>query len=231
MKSLPPTLWHFVLTMGLVWLALWTEPAQGQSPAGGKPDGEIRIVALEGKAEISTDEGRNWVSTQSDQVLKPHHRLRTGANRRVTLRWSDQSKATFGPLTDLEVLPSPTSDDLPGLHLWKGIFSFFHRDKPGRIRVLTRGTVAGVEGTEFVLKVEETAAGERATLWMIDGKVQFASAQGALALTNGQQAVAEFGKAPGLQAGFIANNVLQWCFYYPAVLDLRDLPQIGRAHV
>ena len=224
MKSLPPTLRHFGLAMSLVWLSLWTEPAQGQSPARGKPDEEIRIVALEGKAEISTDEGRNWVSTQSDQVLKPHHRLRTGANSRVTLRWSDQSKATFGPLTDLEVLPSPTSDDLPGLHLWKGIFSFFHRDKPGRIRVLTRGTVAGVEGTEFVLKVEETAAGERATLWMIDGKVQFASAQGALALTNGQQAVAEFGKAPGLSAGFIANNVLQWCFYYPAVLDPRDLP-------
>src|SRR5258706_15171374 len=29
---------------------------------------------------------------------------------------------------------------------------------------------------------------------------------------------------PMLTAGFIANNILQWAFYYPAVLDLRDLP-------
>ena len=26
-----------------------------------------------------------------------------------------------------------------------------------------------------------------------------------------------------LTAGFIANNLLQWCFYYPAVLDPADL--------
>src|SRR5439155_18020793 len=44
-----------------------------------------------------------------------------------------------------------------------------------------------------------------------------------LVLTNGQEAVAEFGKTPVQTAGFIANNALQWCFYYPAVLDLRDL--------
>src|SRR5207249_8782267 len=47
--------------------------------------------------------------------------------------------------------------------------------------------------------------------------------QATLILTNGEQAVAELGKAPARTAGFIANNVLQWCFYYPAVLDLADL--------
>jgi Flp pilus assembly protein TadD len=59
---------------------------------------------------------------------------------------------------------------------------------------------------------------------VIDGKVRFGNEQATLLLTNGQQAVAEPGKAPVRTAGFIANNVLQWCFYYPAVIDLNDLP-------
>jgi tetratricopeptide (TPR) repeat protein len=78
-----------------------------------------------------------------------------------------------------------------------------------------------VEGTEFVVAADET---ERTTLSVIDGKVRFGNEQATLLLTNGQQAVAEPGKAPIRTAGFIANNVLQWCFYYPAVIDLNDLP-------
>src|SRR5581483_5329750 len=59
----------------------------------------------------------------------------------------------------------------------------------------------------------------------VDGKASFSGAQGAaLILTNGEQAVAVAGQAPARTPGFIANNVLQWCFYYPGVLDLRDLP-------
>ena len=103
----------------------------------------------------------------------------------------------------------------------RGIVSFFHRDEPGRIRVITRGAVAGVEGTEFVMAADDT---ERTTLSVIDGKVRFGNEQATLLLTNGQQAVVEPGKAPVRTAGFIANNVLQWCFYYPAVIDPDDLP-------
>jgi tetratricopeptide (TPR) repeat protein len=59
---------------------------------------------------------------------------------------------------------------------------------------------------------------------VIDGKVRFGNEQATLLLTNGQQAVVEPGQAPIRTAGFIANNVLQWCFYYPAVIDPADLP-------
>src|SRR5262249_30376724 len=48
--------------------------------------------------------------------------------------------------------------------------------------------------------------------------------QGVLLVSNGQQAVAEVGKEPKLTAGFNANNILQWCFYYPAVLDPNEVP-------
>ena len=158
---------------------------------------------------------------QTNQVLHPFDRLRTGANSRMALLWSDRSVVSFGALTELEVLPPDSSDAQCGLHLLRGIVSFFHRDEPGRIRVITRGAVAGVEGTEFIVAADET---ERTTLSVIDGKVRFGNEQAMLLLTNGQQAVVEPGKAPVRTAGFIANNVLQWCFYYPAVIDPDDLP-------
>ncbi len=65
------------------------------------------------------------------------------------------------------------------------------------------------------------------TLSVVDGKVRLGNEQATLLLTNGQQAIAEPGKAPTRTAGFIANNLLQWCFYYPAVLDPDDLVLTG----
>jgi tetratricopeptide (TPR) repeat protein len=200
------------------------EIACAQPAAGGGATNEIRIVELQGTAEVAPAAATTWAPAQTNQILRPSDRLRTGANSRMALLWSDRSVVSFGALTEIEVLPPHATDEQCGLHLLRGIFSFFHRDEPGRIRVVTRGAVAGVEGTEFVLAVEPGKDTELATMSVIDGKVRFGNKQATLLLTNGQQAVVEPGKAPVRTAGFIANNVLQWCFYYPAVIDPADLP-------
>lgn len=194
--------------------------AGAQSMAGATATNGIRIVEFQGIVEFSPAPSTTWVPAQTNQVVYPFDRLRTGANSRMALLWSDRSVVSFGAMTELEVLPPDASGAQCGLHLLRGIVSFFHRDEPGRIRVITRGAVAGVEGTEFVVAADET---ERTTLSVIDGKVRFGNEQATLVLTNGQQAVAEPGKAPVRTAGFIANNLLQWCFYYPAVINPNDL--------
>ena len=192
--------------------------------AGGGATNEIRIVELQGTVEVAAATATTWMPAQTNQILHPSDRLRTSANSRMALLWSDRSVVSFGALTELEILSPSPSDAQCGLHLLRGIASFFHRDEPGRIRVITRGAVAGVEGTEFVVAVEPGQDTELATMSVIDGKVRFGNEQATLLLTNGQQAVVEPGKAPVRTAGFIANNVLQWCFYYPAVIDSEDLP-------
>ncbi len=195
-----------------------------QPVTGSGVTNEIRIVELQGMAEVASATATTWTPAQTNQILRPFNRLRTGANSRIALLWSDRSVVSFGALTEIEVLPPNSSDAQCGLHLIRGIISFFHRDEPGRIRVITRGAVAGVEGTEFVLAVEPGKDTDVATMSVIDGKVRFGNEQATLLLTNGQQAVVEPGKAPVRTTGFIANNVLQWCFYYPAVIDPTDLP-------
>jgi len=198
--------------------------SDAQPATGGGTTNEIRIVELQGTAEVSSSTATTWVPAQTTRILHPLDRLRTGPNSRIALLWSDRSVVSFGPLTELEIAPPDSSDGQCGLHLVRGIMSFFHRDEPGRIRIITRGAVAGVEGTEFVLADEPDSGTESATMSVIDGRVRFGNERATLLLTNGQQAVAEAGKAPVRTAGFVANNLLQWCFYYPAVIDPAELP-------
>jgi Tfp pilus assembly protein PilF len=184
------------------------------------PANQIRIVEIQGLVEVIPKGAAGWSAAHTNQVLQPFDRLRTAGNSRVALRWSDESIVSFGASTELEILPPNSSDEQAGLHLIRGIISFFHRDQPGHIHIITRGAVAGVEGTEFALAVDNA---DTTTLSVIDGKVRIGNLQGSLLLTNGEQAVTALGKAPVRTAGFVANNLLQWCFYYPAVLDPDDL--------
>ncbi|HEY4416689.1 MAG TPA: FecR domain-containing protein, partial [Verrucomicrobiae bacterium] len=194
--------------------------SSAQSVAEAKAAGQIQAIEIQGVVEIKTVGTTNWTTAQAGQILLPAEHLRTGPDSRVSLRWSNKSVITFGALTELEILPPTQPDAQSGLHLIRGVLSFFHRDQPGRIQIITSGAVAGVEGTEFVLAVDET---ERTTLAVVDGKVRLANDQGSLLLTNDEEAVVDLGQAPVRTAGFIANNLLQWCFYYPAVLDPADL--------
>jgi Tfp pilus assembly protein PilF len=209
-----------LLTVAILHCFLGGGNSVAQNPAAGQLKSEIRIVEIQGSVEFSPGGAATWVPTQTNRTLHPSDRLRTRTDSRVVLRWSDQSIMSFSAATELEILSPDSTDAESGLHLIRGLVSFFHRDEPGRIRVITRGTVAGVEGTEFALAVNET---DRTILSVIDGKVKFGNDQAMLLLTNGQQAFADVGNPPVRTAGFIANNILQWCFYYPAVLDLGEL--------
>ncbi len=194
------------------------------TPASAQVSDAIRIVAVQEPVEILPHGSDRWMLTATNQLLYPFDRVRTGTNGSIGLLWSDQSVLRFGALTELEILPPSTGDSDHGLHLIRGILSFFHRAKPGRIRVITSSAFAGIEGTEFVMEAGAPAGTEQTTLSVIDGKVRFGNDTGTLVLTNGEQAVAQIGKAPMRTSGFIANNLLQWCFYYPGVLNADELP-------
>lgn len=207
------------------WLGLaFAAAARGQDQQAAD---EVKVVEAVKTVEVSPVGASSWVLTTTNQILHPGDRLRTGPDSRAALRWSDQSVMSLGPLTELEILPHSAEEE-PGLHLLEGILSFFHRDKPGRIRIITRGVTAGIDGTEFVLQESGQGEGEQTVLSLIDGKVSLTNALGKVVLTNGEQAISVPGRAPEVRRGFIANNLLQWCFYYPAVLDLNDLPVSAR---
>src|SRR5262249_42690264 len=112
----------------LAWLAIGAEPSRAQSASSSGGTNEIRIIELQATVEISPARSTTWILTQTNQVLHPFDRLRTGPHSRVALLWSDQSVVPFGALAELEILPPHEQNALSGLHLIKGILSFFHRD-------------------------------------------------------------------------------------------------------
>ena len=187
---------------------------------------EIQIEIAEGIVEVSTDGGTNWVAAyvtpNHPQALKPFHQVRTRPRSRAVLRWADGSRISLKAETEIEILPPPVPAEGLAARLFQGVIAFFHRDGPGRIRIVTRGAIAGVDGTEFVMEVGANGA---TILSVIDGKVSLENSQGRRTFTSGQQAIAAPGQAPRLSsAGFVANNLVQWCFYYPGVLDPAELP-------
>jgi len=209
---------RMVLIASLGWVAERATPASAQTNEA------IRIVELSGTVEILSHGADHWLPAAATAQLYPFDRVLTGTNGSVALLWSDQSVLRFGALSELEILPPDTAEADRGLHLIRGLLSFFHRDRPGRIRVITSGALAGIEGTEFVMAAVTNNGVQQTTLSVIDGQVRFSNAVASLVLTNGEQAVAEPGHAPHRTPGFIANNLLQWCFYYPGILDVNDLP-------
>ncbi len=199
--------------------------ALGAKTSWAQTNDAIRIVALggAGKVEYLQKGAAHWQPAAVDTQLDPLDRVRTCTNSSVVIRWSDQSVLRFEALTELEILPAETIQDDHGLNLVRGLLYFFHRGQPGRIRVITSGALAGIKGTEFVMSVASENGVEKTALAVIDGQVSLSNAAGTLDLTNHEQAIAESGRAPVRTPGFIANHILQWCFYYPGVLDLNDL--------
>lgn len=149
--------------------------------------------------------------------LQPETQFQVGTNSRAVFR--DQgTTAELGPGSRLTVQPS-----LLGrfrAFLQRGWFHFFHRDEPGHFELTTRTVVAAVQGTEFVMKVEE----DRTTLIVLEGTVVLSNAHVTLQLTNGQSGIAIAGQPPTPMARLETTiNEIQWCLYYPAVLDAAEL--------
>jgi hypothetical protein len=92
---------------------------------------EAHIITLQGTVEISTDGGKRWILVGAAQSLHVGDRVRTGQNSRVQLMWSDRTVCNLGQLTEAVMLGPLTPTAVPS---------------GGRIKVITRGATAPVEG-------------------------------------------------------------------------------------
>ena len=104
MNPLPAAGRAFLLTGLVGWLAIRVVPSRADSATADTGTNEIRIAALQGTADIFPLGATRWLHTQTNEILRSRDMLRTGANSRVTLQWSDQSVVSFGELTVVEVL-------------------------------------------------------------------------------------------------------------------------------
>ncbi|MBW1790458.1 MAG: FecR domain-containing protein [Deltaproteobacteria bacterium] len=138
------------------------------------------------------------------------------------IRVNDRSRADISLVNQpLLRLDQNTTITLGGLKeerislvsLLEGAAHFFSRT-PRSLEVHTAFVNAGVEGTEFFIKVEE----DQTFLTVFEGKVLAKNEAGTLGITGGQSAVAEKGKAPVLRVVARPRDAVHWALYYPPVI-------------
>ena len=183
-------------------------------------ENEVTVLEKEGRVEAARAGATAWTAAQTNQILRVADRVRTGERSRATLHLLDQSTLRMFELSEFLIELLPDAPDRPVFSLSKGLLYFFHRDKPVDVQFKTRTATAAIRGTEFHLAVADNG---RTVLTMFDGEVDLSNAFGAIQLKSGEQGVVEPGQAPVKTAVIDARNIIQWCLYYPGVLDVDEL--------
>jgi tetratricopeptide (TPR) repeat protein len=164
--------------------------------------------------------GAAWSGAIVGQTLAIHDRIRTGEDSRATVRLSDLTVLRIDENSEDEIEPPPEPGVKATLNIKQGSTYFFSREKSRELRIETPAANGATRGTEFVVTV---GANGKTTVTMLDGELEFFNAQGSVLIHNGEQANAEPGRKPTKTAVIEAINVIQWCLYYPGVLDLNEL--------
>ena len=202
-----------VIALGLVVWPLAIH-AQRSSEAGAAV-----VVERENVVEAQA-RGVAWKPASVGLPLAIRDRLRTGEFSRAAVRFTDLSMLRVDELTTIEISPPIAPAGKAALDVKRGGTYFFSRDKAQEIEIRTPAANGALRGTEFELRV---ASNGRTRLTMFDGEVELGNAHGSVRLRSGEQAEVEVGRAPHKTAVIEAVNIIQWCLYYPAVLDPAEL--------
>ncbi|MGD1089939.1 MAG: TonB-dependent receptor, partial [Verrucomicrobiota bacterium] len=181
---------------------------------------ESILLTAEGKVEAAQEGSMNWLPAHTNQLLHVGERLRTGLRSRATVRLSNLTVLRVNELTTLQIQPPSEPGKQSLLDLEKGAAYFFSRERPTEMEFRTPLASGAIRGTEFNLAVADDG---KTVVTLIDGQVALNNQKGGVNLASGEQGIVEPGQAPRKTAVINAVNIIQWCLYYPAVLDLDEL--------
>jgi Flp pilus assembly protein TadD len=155
------------------------------------------------------------------QTVRPGDRIRTGRHTRLFLRTPHLGVIQVPPLSTIEISPPPGDKKSIWFRILNGMIYFFHRGSPTDVEVHTRSASAAIRGTEFVAEATDDGG---LIIRVVDGAVALSNEQGTVSLQAGDEGVAATGQTPRRTPVLNAINVIQWCLYYPAVVDADELP-------
>jgi len=199
-----------------LFLLAFASVAFGDGPA----DSSATLVEKEQIVQTAPQSETAWSDAQIGDILAIHQRLRTGSLSRAAVRLTDLSVLRLNELTTIEILPPEQTSDKPGLDIRSGAAYFFSRERPQELEIHTPVATGALQGTEFYVSV---GADGRTRLAVMDGKVELSNAFGHVLVGSGEEGDVLPGRAPTKTAMIEATNIIQWCLYYPGVIDTAEL--------
>lgn len=197
--------------------------ARCENPAAG-------IMSIQGAIEWKTDDAAHWLPVETNTVFCWGDTLTVRANSRAVVRlYEEQTNVQLSQGSTL-VFTAP-AQGFSLLELLKGAGHFISRTSHA-LKVKTPFVNASVEGTEFLIKVDEA----QTLIAVSEGRVNASNEAGQLALRGGQSALAAAGAAPVFHTLVDPLEAVQWTLYYPPVFDFKPedfiaLPEAARSAV
>ncbi len=198
--------------------AVWCVALLMLSPCAHSQQAPAQFAELVEKEETVEMQkpGTAWKVADKGAKLAIKDKLRTGEFSRAVVRLLDLNLLRVDELSTIEI-SAPLSPGGKGtLEVKQGGTYFFSREKAQEMQIRTPAVNGALRGTEFALRVAENG---RTVLTMFEGEVELSNPQGRVLLKSGEQGDVEVGGVPRKTAVIDAVNIIQWCLYYPGVLD------------
>lgn len=198
------------------YLAL-TLPALTATASERCEDAVARTISVQGPFEVRHAGQGSWQAAKLNDRFCTGDAVRTGQDSRVAIMLLPETVVRLDQLSSM-VFTQPDTEASPSwLELLKGAAHFISRD-PRALQIITPFANAAIEGTEFLVQVDN----QRTGVIVYEGKVLVGNNSGSVAVTSGKQAIAQAGQTPVAQALVQPRDAVQWTLYYPPVLLLGD---------
>lgn len=171
-----------------------------------------KLVSREGSVEVKPHEGDRWTPATDDQRFCFGDQIRTGANTRASVELNNDTILRLDQHSTL-ILPAPAAKAFSFVELVKGALHLISRVR-GRLEIRTPFVNAGLEGTEFVVRVRDNET----IVSVIEGRVAVSNSLGQLTLEGGQSASASRGKGPILRLDLKPEDAVNWAIHYPVII-------------
>lgn len=170
-----------------------------------------RVVSAQGMVELRRAQSTQWSAAAAEVELCPGDSLRVGERSRAALRLANESNLRLDQFTTLTLGTAPERASL--IELLRGAINVITRT-PKPFEVRTPFVNAGVEGTEFLVRVDPDAA----QVAVFEGKVSVANERGAISLASGEVAFAARDAPLRRERIVRPAQAVQWALYYPSII-------------
>ena len=186
------------------------------------PTPVARIVSVDNSVQVKDAAGTTYLPATLNAAVCQGDTIRVGEFSRTTIAFFDSGlRLTIEQNTEFSVQP-PRPTGRSFIDLFRGAILFFTR-QPRSLDVRTPFVNAAVEGTEFLIRVDDN----RAEVAVLDGTVQLLNDQGSLILTNGQSGEALAGQAPR-RIDVQPDDAVRWALYYEPLVPPTSLAELSK---
>ncbi len=169
---------------------------------------------------VESSRPQPWVEAKEGRILKANEILAARKDSRGVVQLSTKRHLRVRANSKIRILKAHFGERDIGLEVQKGEI-YLHSRESWRDAVVRTPTVeAKPKGTQFMVSVADDGTTK---FTVLEGSVDLSNRFGQLDLAAHEQALIEPGKAPRRTAVINTYNTIQWCLYYPAILNLKDL--------